>query len=86
MATIHPWLWRAAKFIASNPRLRANALEVFNREVKPRAEDTWRRTRPKLEVARADLREIARETNPRENPGKFASRVKERFLDRKNRR
>ncbi len=86
MAILHPWLWRAAKFVASNRRLRAKTAEILDREVKPRAEEAWRRTKPKLDAARADLRDIARETDPRKNPRKFASRVKQRFLDGKRRR
>ncbi len=86
MATLHPWLWRAAKFMASNPRLRAKTAEILDREVRPRAEEAWRRTKPKLDAARADLRDIARETDPRKSPRKFAARVKQRFLDRKGRR
>ena len=86
MVILHPWLWRAASLIASNPRVRAKTAELFEQEVKPRAEDAWRQTKPKLDAAKADIQQIARETDPRKNPRKFASRVKQRFLDRKDRR
>ncbi len=79
-------LWRAAKRIASDPRVRAKATEVFEREVKPRAEAAWRQTKPRLDAAKTELEDIARETDFRENPGKFAAEVKRRFLDRDKRR
>ena len=74
----------AATRLASDPRVRAKAAEVVEREVKPRAAAAWQRTRPKLEAARDDLRDIAAETDPRENPRAFAAKVKARFLDRKD--
>ncbi len=76
---------RAAKRIASDPRVRAKATEVFEREVKPRAEAAWRRTKPRFDTAKSELRDIARETDPRENPRKFVAQVKQRFLDRDKR-
>ena len=51
-------------------------------EIKPRAEAAWRQAKPRLENAAAELADIARETNPRANPRKFAAKVKQRFLDR----
>ncbi len=86
MAILHPWLWRVARLIASHPRARAKTAEVFDKQVRPRAEDAWRKAKPKLEAARDELRDIARETDPRAHPGEFASKLKQRFLDRKGRR
>jgi hypothetical protein len=65
-------LLRAAERIVSDPRVQAKASEVFEREVKPRAEAAWRQTKPRLDTAKTELRDIARETDPRE----------QRFLDR----
>ncbi len=78
-------LLRAAKRIASDPRVQAKTTEVFEREVKPRAEAAWRRTKPRFDTAKSELRDIARETDPRENPRKFVAQVKQRFLDRDKR-
>ncbi len=72
----------AAAKLTSDPRVRAKAADVLEREVKPRAAAAWRRTRPKLEAARDELRDIAEETDPRKNPRAFAVKVKERFLER----
>ena len=79
-------LWHAAKRIASNPRLRARASEVYEGQVKPRAEAAWRQTKPRLDAAKTELQDIARETDFRENPGKFVAQIKRRFLDRDKRR
>ncbi len=78
-------LFYAASWIASNPRARAKAAEVFEREVKPRAEEAWRQAKPKLDAAKAEIEDIAREAGPRKNPRQFAAKLKERLLDRKDR-
>ena len=75
-------LMSAARRIAADPRIRAKAAEVMETEIKPRAEAAWRQAKPRLENAAAELADIARETNPRANPRKFAAKVKQRFLDR----
>ena len=75
-------LTHAAARLASDPRVRAKAATVLEHEVKPRAAAAWRQTMPKLEAARDELRDIAKETDPRENPRAFAVKVKKRFLDR----
>ena len=79
-------LLRAVKRIASDPRVQAKATEVFEKEVKPRAKAAWRQTKPRLDTAMTELRDIARETDPRENPRKFVAKVKQRLLDRGKRR
>lgn len=85
MPILRRLLIQAAAKIASDPRLRAKAAEVVARDVKPRAEAAWRKAKPKLEAAREDLREIAAQTDPRENPRDFAAKVKERFIGSKKR-
>jgi hypothetical protein len=83
--TIARWFITAATRLTSDPRVRAKAVEVFEKDVRPRAAETWRRTRPKLEAARDELKQMARETDARNNPGAFAARVKKRFIDRDRR-
>ena len=65
-------------------RVRAKAAEVLEHEIMPRVAATWDETKPKIAAARDELRDIARETNPRQNPGAFAAKVKRRFVDRKD--
>ncbi len=86
MAIFPRLLIHAARRLASDPRVRAKAAEVIEKEVKPRAEAAWRRTKPKIDAAKAELSDIAAETDPRENPRKFARKVKERFFERGKRR
>ncbi len=75
-------LARAAAKLAGDPRVQAKVAELVDDEIKPRAAAAWRRTKPKLEAAREDLRDIARERDPRRDPAGFAAKVKKRFLDR----
>ncbi len=103
MVILHPWLWllRLVGSIASDPDVQDKAVELFDKEVKPRAKEVRakagetfeKEVKPrvkevskKLDAAKADIQQIARETDPRKNPRKFASRMKQRFLDRKGRR
>ncbi len=86
MAILPRLLLHAARRLASDPRVRAKAAEVYDKEVKPRAEAAWRRTKPKIDAAKAELRDIAAETDPRKDPRKFARKVKERLLERDKRR
>jgi len=76
-------LVNAVARMARDPRVRAKAAEFLEQEVKPRAADTWRKTRPKLEAARDDVKVIARQTDPRKDPGAFAAKLKKRFIDGK---
>ena len=82
MAILHRLLAQAAAKLASNPRVRAKAAEVVEREVKPRAAAAWRRTKPKLESVRDELRDIAEETDPRDDPRAFVAKVRQRIRDR----
>ena len=83
MPILRRLLWEAARRVASDSRVQAKAAEVLATEVKPRAEAAWRQAKPKLDAAKAKLRDAAREANPRKHPRKFAAKVKERFLGRK---
>ena len=74
-------LIQAARQIAANPRVQAKAAEVIQTQVKPRAEEAWRNTKPKLAAAKAELQDIAREVDPRDDPKAFAIKVKDRFLN-----
>jgi len=89
MPLLRRFLLHAAKRLALDPEARARAAHVLEKEVKPRARAAWRQARPKLDAARAemdaaraDLKDIAAETDPRRHPGRFAAKVKERFLHR----
>ena len=86
MPMLRRMLINAVAKVAADPELRARAARVLSRDVAPRARAAWRQAKPKLEAARDDLREVAAEVDPRDDPKEFAVRVKERFLGRKARR
>ncbi len=75
-------LLRAAVRTASDPQLRAKARKVLAKEVRPRAEDAWRRAKPRLDAARSDLLEAAKAADPRRDPGRFAGEVIKRWRRR----
>jgi hypothetical protein len=86
MTFLHRVLLYAARRVASDPRTREKAAEMFENEVKPRAEAAWRETKPKIERAaqgvKAELRDIAAEADPRVEPARFAGRLARRIFDR----
>ena len=73
----------AAQKMASDPRVRAKATELFEHEVKPRAAAAWQQARPKVVQAEAELRAIMQETDPREDPRAFVGKVRDRVLRRR---
>ena len=81
MAIISRWFISAATRLSTDPRVRAKAAELFETEVKPRAAETWQKTRPKIEATRDELKQMARETDARNNPGAFAAALRKRYLD-----
>jgi len=83
MAILNRWIVTTARRLASDPRVREKAAEVFEKEVKPRAAETWQKTKPKVVAAAKDVRDIARKTDARNNPGAFAALLKRRFIDGK---
>ena len=78
----HRLLFRAAVRAASDPRLQAKARDVFDEEVRPRAEDVWRRAEPRLDAARSDLLDAAKAADPRRDPARFAGEVIKRWRRR----
>lgn len=63
--------------------VKPRATAVYQKEVKPRAAAAWRQSKPKLDAAKAELRDIAGEVDPRKDPRGFAAKVKQRFFERK---
>ena len=82
MAIFNHFLWRLGVRVASDPRVRAKAAEIYQDEVKPRADSAWQQAKPKIDAAKAEIEEIAHEADPREDPRKFAKRLKERLGER----
>jgi len=79
MPLLRSLLIRAAKQIATDPRVQAKAVEIIRTEVQPRAEAAWQSARPKLASARAELAKITRESDPLRDPKGFARKLRERL-------
>ena len=82
MALLQRLLFGAARRLASDPDARRKAAEIYHGQVKPAAEEARRRAKPKIDAARAELRDIAKHTDPRAEPAKFAGRLTRRLLDK----
>lgn len=85
MALLPRLLIGAARLIASNPRVRAKAADILENQVRPRAAEAWRKTKPRIEAARDGLREAAAEADPLKDPRGFAARLKGRIFPRSKR-
>ncbi len=53
-------LTEAARKLASDPRLRAKATEVFEQEIKPRAQAAWEEAKPRAKAALEDAKPRAK--------------------------
>lgn len=85
MALLPRLLIGAARLIASNPRVRAKAADILENQVRPRAAEAWRKTKPRIEAARDGLRDAAAEADPLKDPRGFAARLKGRIFPRSKR-
>ncbi len=74
-------LVEAARRLAADPRLQEKAAQVIDQEIKPRLQAAAARAKPTVDAARADIREAAREADPRGDPVGFAKQLKKRFID-----
>ena len=76
-------LFNAARKVAADPRVRAKAADVFEREVKPRAKAAWAETKPKLDAARDDIKKAAATVDPRSDLAAFAGEIKRRLAQKR---
>lgn len=74
----------AAKRIALDPRVQDKAAELYETELKPRARAAGRGAKAKFDVVKDELKDIAREADPREDPRAFAAKVKKRIRELKD--
>ena len=85
MALFHRLLIGAARLIASDPRVQEKAADILENQVRPRAADAWRKTKPKIDAAKAGLRDAAAEADPLRDPRGFAAKLKGRIFPRSKR-
>lgn len=81
MPLIRYLIGRAVQRAAADPRVRAKAATVVEKEVLPRARDAARVAGERARTVRDELRDISDEVNPLDDPRGFARRIKRRFID-----
>lgn len=74
-------LIEAARRLAGDPRVRAKAADLVDRDLKPSVRSAAARARPTLDAARNDIREATRASDPKTDPVGFAKQLKKRFID-----
>ena len=72
----------AARRAAADPRVKAKAAELYQAQVKPRAQSAARETKANLDFAKSELSDIAREIDPIKNPKAFLAQAKRRLYDK----
>ena len=72
---------KAAQRIATDERIQQKAAETYHDKIKPRTDTAWVATKPRIEKTRDDIKKIAQETKPTEDPAHFAGRVARRIFD-----
>ncbi len=72
----------AARRVAADPQVQAKAAEVYQTQVKPRAQSAARETKANIDFARSELSDIAREIDPIKNPKAFLAKAKKRLYDK----
>ncbi|MEO3432264.1 hypothetical protein [Inquilinus sp. CAU 1745] len=68
MPVFRTLIWSAARRLAADPRVQKKALEMAEQ------------ARPRVEQAARDVRRIAGETSPVNDPGGFARKVRDQVL------
>ena len=76
MLFLRTLLWRAARHFVADPRIQAKAADIYQREVKPRAQAVGRTARGRLAAGRDELRDIAGDIDPREDHAALLAKVK----------
>ena len=81
MFLLRKLLFKAARRVATDERVRRAAAETYRNQVKPRAEAAWKKAQPRVEETKADIGRIAEETDARRHPARFAGKATRRVLN-----
>jgi hypothetical protein len=73
-------LFQAAKRVATDERVQQAAKDAYEKEVKPRAKAAWETAKPRLQETKADIGKMAKETDARRHPARFAGKATKRVL------
>ena len=75
-------LFHTGKKLAVDPAARDKVAETYRETVKPAAEAAWSKAKPGIDRTREDFRRIKAETDPKQNPGRFAGKLARSLIDR----
>ena len=81
MPILRNLIFRTARRIATDERIQQKAADTYHEEIKPRADAAWSATKPRIESTRDDIKKIAQETRPMEEPARFTGRAIKRIFD-----
>ena len=81
MPILRNLIFKAAQRIATDERVQKKAAETYHDEIKPRADAAWVATKPRIDKTRDDIKKIAQETKPTEEPAHFAGRAARRIFE-----
>ena len=73
-------LFQAVRRIVADPRVQQKAAATYNKEVKPRMQEAGKFAKDNIDFARGELKDIAAETSPLENPGGFLRKAQKRLF------
>lgn len=81
MSLLHTLLFKAARRLATDERVRKVASDTYRDAVKPRAEAAWKSAKPRIDETKADIGKIAEETDAKKHPARFAGKAARRVID-----
>ena len=73
-------LFQAIRRIVADPRVQQKAAAAYDKEVKPRMQEAGKFTKNNIDFVRGELKDIAAETSPLDNPGRFLRKAQKRLL------
>ncbi|HLS67787.1 MAG TPA: hypothetical protein VK035_00480 [Kiloniellales bacterium] len=86
MPILRTLLFEAAKRVAMNPRMRAEAMRAYRDRVHPHAVQAAQRGRGAAAYVSNEWKETAAEVDPRRDPSRFAGRLLGRLRQQVKRR
>ena len=73
-------LFQTIRRIVADPRVQQKAAATYDKEVKPRIQEAGKFAKDNIDFARGELKDIATEINPLDNPGGFLRKAQKRLF------
>lgn len=74
-------LFQVIRKVAGDPKVQKQAAETYEDTVRPRVKSAQKFVKKNMDFAKKELGDVARETNPLEEPSKFLKKARERLFD-----